>query len=1680
MSDEQPPDEDVDDSDSPSEQPTLRPQKASDASVDPEVLPRDSLPGNEDVTLSPGTLSPESLTGDTIHSEDATLAPLRASGGVDQALRQSFEQAWVNQQPRGIASCLPPEESESFLPTLVELVGIDLEFQWKQRSQTAEQETVRDELSNPPLVEDYLNEFSDLNTPEIMLSLLQQEFWARARFSEEPEIEEYHERFPDFEINGASLTATDLALTVGSREEIERARSDDKQDGNQPDGSSEAVQYFGEYELLQEIARGGMGVVYKARQSRLNRLVALKMILSGQLASEDDVQRFYIEAEAAASLEHPGIVPIFEIGEHEGQHFFSMGFIDGAGLDVQVKEGPMAPREAAALTQQVCEAIAYAHSQNVIHRDLKPANVLIDGTGQAKVTDFGLAKKTDGDSDLTGTGQILGTPGYMPPEQASGETDTIGPAADIYSLGAILYALLTGRPPFQSANVMDTLLAVLEQEPVAPRQLNPALDQDLETICLKCLQKDAGRRYGTTDEVVAELGRYLNGEPIHARPISKLERGWRWCKRKPALAGLGALAAVMLLTFGIGGPLVAMQQSALRTEADEERQLAETAQEESEKQTQLAEEARLETRRRMAHANVINGTQLVAEGNLAGALSWFTEALRLDEGIPEREQVHRQRLARVLAACPKPKHVWIQKTPRLFRAGFSPDYQKVFTVHLNGTIQLWDLKTGESIGEPIENDGAVLDVAFDKTGDLLATAVLYPGQQEFSITRIWDLSTRKRLTERYRQEYGTEQVAFHPHKKQLMTASGFGNVVIWDTETGKPVIETIEHPRERPSDPFDIQRNEFSPDGSLLLTASTDSTVRLWDTSSGLQTSRPLFHADRVNQAHFSPDGKRVATASNDNTARLWDVETGLPITPPLQHAGDVLQVVFSADGRRVATISENQDARVWDAITGEPLTGYLKHHNQVTTISFSAEGQFVATGCIDGKVRLWSVGSGQLYGPLMPHPGAIQFVEFHPDGRHLLTTSRPSAGADGTEARIWDLAANKPRSLMIEGTDARHAQFIPHSTHVLIADQEHRLRVHDTKTGSLAIEPVKTSGDIRHFEFNDEGTKLITATAAGIARVWDAGSLKPLTPAMQNNSPVNFAHFNHDGKQLVTITKDDAVRVWNANSGTQLAELFDGTGPYESLDAVFHPDGQLITFRRPHEVFNSVLPVQAWVIGESGMFKPGDLKLDSRAFDFKEISEAAVNPRGDQLLFITTRYGNYEESFTAGIYDRATASKIYEIPYGDFYGVSFSNNGKLLLIYDQKKARVWNVNNGQPVSPWIRTGGRIRHAIFSPNGLMVGTASQLTNSQGSTWGTVCVWDARSGQPLTTGLVHNKAPSAIDFSTDSNQLLTRADAVRLWQIGPTPQSLDELTSIAQFLSSARLDETATLQPLTTEEQRTSWQAVKENRSIRSIGTDQQATQRQHDLYELAIREDDLVAMRHHQDILLQAEPKSTNLLWRRSLTSASLGDLETAVTDLKKLTTLVPDDNCGFSANYVMLLLRQGDTAGFRRECESLLKRYNDTTDAMIAERVAKTCCLEPVPFPVDDIRIQLAGRAAAVGESNPFNDFSHLAYGMAGYRSGQFELALEQLKPLGDMTQPLPPNFTMPGKVLAKFFEAMSEHQLGHHQEAERGLQIALKYNRARGEIKRSYGDIYDWLRCDIIESEAISLIRNSPADSP
>lgn len=292
----------------------------------------------------------------------------------------------------------------------------------------------------------------------------------------------------------------------------------------EPDSSARR---FGDYELLEEIARGGMGVVYKARQVSLNRIVALKMILAGQLAGEEDVRRFYAEAEAAAHLDHPGIVPIFEVDEHEGQHYFSMGYVEGQSLAARVADGPLPVREAVRLAKKVAEAVAYANEQGVIHRDLKPANVLLDKDGQPRVTDFGLAKRVESESGLTATGQILGTPSYMPPEQAAGNTDRIGPASDVYSIGAILYELLTGRPPFRADSPLDTLMQVLDNEPRPVRLQNPGVPRDVEIICLKCLQKDPLLRYAATQELADDLGRFLEGDLIQASSVNLLNRATR-------------------------------------------------------------------------------------------------------------------------------------------------------------------------------------------------------------------------------------------------------------------------------------------------------------------------------------------------------------------------------------------------------------------------------------------------------------------------------------------------------------------------------------------------------------------------------------------------------------------------------------------------------------------------------------------------------------------------------------------------------------------------------------------------------------------------------------------------------------------------------------------------------------------------------------------------------------------------------------------------------------------------------------------------------------------------------------------------------------------------------------------------------------------------------------------------
>ena len=385
-----------------------------------------------------------------------------------------------------------------------------------------------------PRIESYLGEVAKDHASELFVELLRLELDYRARRGELPQRTDYLGRFADFttEID-AALEQLDRTRHTGD-ETLDMVRRDTtRRKLRDPEPS---IGDFGDYELLEEIARGGMGVVFKARDRRLQRTVAIKMILAGQLASPEAVHRFQAEAQAAAQLDHPSIVSVYEVGQHADQHFFSMAYIAGQSLEDRLSAGPMSPRESSSLLEQVARAVHYAHRQGVVHRDLKPANILLDVEGHPQITDFGLAKLATDDQQLTATGQILGTPGYMPPEQVSAHPGSTGPAADIYALGAILYRILTGRPPFQSTNVLETLFEVVEKEPMPPRALDRSVPTQLETICLKCLAKDPSQRYDSAETLADDLERFGHGEPIRAAAPNLFTRLFVWARQRPALA----------------------------------------------------------------------------------------------------------------------------------------------------------------------------------------------------------------------------------------------------------------------------------------------------------------------------------------------------------------------------------------------------------------------------------------------------------------------------------------------------------------------------------------------------------------------------------------------------------------------------------------------------------------------------------------------------------------------------------------------------------------------------------------------------------------------------------------------------------------------------------------------------------------------------------------------------------------------------------------------------------------------------------------------------------------------------------------------------------------------------------------------------------------------------------------
>jgi WD40 repeat protein/predicted Ser/Thr protein kinase len=919
---------------------------------------------------------------------------------------------------------------------------------------------------------------------------------------------------------------------------------------------------LGDYELLEEIARGGMGVVYRARQLSLNRVVAVKVVLHGPFSSPDFVRRFRNEAQVIAALRHPNIVAIHEIGEHQGNHFISLEFIDGKSFAELARERPLSAIRAARYVKTIAEAVEHAHQRGVLHRDLKPSNVLLDVFDQPRVTDFGLAKLVTHDQELTTTGQVLGSPNYMPPEQAMGKSSEGTVQSDVYSLGAILYELLTGRPPFQGETLQVVLAQVQDTEPVLPRRLNPATPVDLQTICLKCLQKEPARRYRSAQELADDLGRFVESKPIRARPVPLPERAWLWCRRRPLLASVGG-GLVAAIVLGVSGILWEWRQAEFHAQGETKQRL-------------IAERDAAETRLNLYAADIAAATQAIQNGNFGLARRTLKQ---LDPKPGETdlrgfEWRYLWNLCRGDQLVTLPGHKLTVTC-----ADFSPDGNLLATGDQDGKVKIWSMPAAKLLTTIDITTNAIWSATFTADGKSLVTG--YDRRVTFWSTESWQRQ----------KDFPGEMAAISKTGDLLATAES--SPFYW--ESARPVKLFNWRTGESLGEIDSVGRVlALSADGKLVAVAGKNSGIKIWDTASrkllrDLQTKTPVW------SLNFSPDGRELLSAGWSSDVSLWPMDGhSQPRTFPCGplHAWSA---IFSNDGDTIVTTSSDQTVRLWDRTSLALKTILHGHDNEVWCAAFSPDGKFLASGGKDRNVMLWSLAAGARAQRVMAHDRDIS-LPFSPDGKWLATLD-PHFG----NAVLWDMdritetSSFTGRGVIGFSPDGKLAALFDAS------DLKLQFWLPDGKTlqkeVTLAGAPLENGPAC--FATSPDGGFLFAIEANGTIRVWNAetgkllqtfnGPLPPIRNAILSPGGKylavsverdHFAHlyncsdgserdftghldfvsglsFSPDGQTLATGSMDGTIRLWNVSSGDTLASL---SGHMEEVtDVAFSPDGRTL-----------------------------------------------------------------------------------------------------------------------------------------------------------------------------------------------------------------------------------------------------------------------------------------------------------------------------------------------------------------------------------------------------------------------------------------------------------------------------------------------------------------------------------------
>jgi eukaryotic-like serine/threonine-protein kinase len=960
-----------------------------------------------------------------------------------------------------------------------------------------------------------------------------------------------------------------------------------------------------------------MGVVYRARQKSLNRTVALKMLLSGVHASPLELARFKTEAEAVAQLQHPNIVQIYEIGEHNGLPFFAMEFVEGPSLAEPLSKGPVNPRAAAQLIETLARAVQVAHERGIVHRDLKPANVLLasapqwtaslrDASGLGaqslhwgvvlgdaqsplvrcvpKITDFGLAKRLADEHSHTQTGAIVGTPSYMAPEQAVGAgpsadraNQRIGHPIDGYALGAILYELLTGRPPFLADTALDTVMQVINDEPVPPLQLQPRVPLDLQTICLRCLEKDPRRRYGSAVALADDLARFLAGEPILARPVGTIERTIKWVRRRPAIA---ALLGLLVVTFLTGFAGVTWKW----LDAEQQRQAAEQARAGERQQREAAEEAqRNEQRLRLQAEDTLYLNRIsLADRECAAANLRHAEEL-LDLCPADRRHWEWRYLKslchgelRSLADHGAPvNHLARSPDGKYIASAGGQPYQS----DAQGLIIIWDAATFEVVKKLSGHLGGVGNIAFCPDGDHLVSTARFTdlgkiirnqvGLEEAtrSEVRVWNVKFSR--TELHMPGYSA--LAASPDGKLLAGAAVNEDIRVWDPKTRDVRLHL----------PLSglVTRLVYSPDGRWLAAGWQDLQVGKLargevDLGAGTRTGTVIFDARTgvehwamagQSEAEFSPDGKRLATAGQDRTARLWDVATRQELAVFRGHTHVVNGLAFSPDGTRVATASLDKTARVWDADSGQEVRTLRGHNDMVSHVLFTADGNRVITASWDGTMKVWNASSEPEFRTLKGHTSFIANLAFGPDSRLIASAGQESV-------RLWDVEAGK--EIFHLGGAQQCLSFRPDGKRLATGGQDDTVQVWDVEGAAGGRQPTRLqqfaghTGRISTVAFRPDGQQVASASTgsqdgrkAGEVFLWDpeTGVRTGQLPELKA-SALSLA-WRPDGQRLATLTADGTVQVWEPAAGKEVRSLRPAPAfgsSYLALGVVaFSPDGK-------------------------------------------------------------------------------------------------------------------------------------------------------------------------------------------------------------------------------------------------------------------------------------------------------------------------------------------------------------------------------------------------------------------------------------------------------------------------------------------------------------------------------------------